>query len=79
MDPAPKKNPIKCPICGTESDFFAQPIGPFCSGRCKMVDLGKWLNEEYKISEPITADHFVEYEELEGGAELDQPDPRDRD
>jgi endogenous inhibitor of DNA gyrase (YacG/DUF329 family) len=29
------------------------PFRPFCSERCKMVDLGKWLNEEYKISEPL--------------------------
>lgn len=40
----------RCPICGknarprTENDAF-----PFCSPRCKQVDLGKWLNEEYRV------------------------------
>lgn len=26
---------------------------PFCSRRCKLIDLGKWFNEEYRISDPI--------------------------
>jgi endogenous inhibitor of DNA gyrase (YacG/DUF329 family) len=63
---------IKCPICGKENDFFAEPIGPFCCARCKLVDLGKWLGEEYRVSEPLRPDHFAEFEEL-GGDELDQP------
>jgi endogenous inhibitor of DNA gyrase (YacG/DUF329 family) len=37
-----------------------------------MVDLGKWLGEEYKISEPLRPDHLAEYENMEG-PELDQP------
>ncbi|MDD5350086.1 MAG: DNA gyrase inhibitor YacG [Chthoniobacteraceae bacterium] len=47
---------IRCPICGRENDFFAEPLGPFCTVRCKQVDLGKWLGEEYRISEPLDAD-----------------------
>ena len=41
-------------------------MGPFCSSRCKMVDLGKWLGEDYKITEPLRPDHFAEYENMEG-------------
>ena len=41
--------------------------------RCKMVDLGKWLGEEYKITEPLRPDHFAEYEE-QTGEELDRPE-----
>jgi endogenous inhibitor of DNA gyrase (YacG/DUF329 family) len=37
-----------------------------------MVDLGKWFNEEYRISEPLRPDHLEEYEELEGQV-LDDP------
>ena len=66
--------PIRCPVCGKQSDFFAEPVGPFCCGRCKMVDLGKWLDEDYRISEPLRPDHFEEYSELEGGSELDRPE-----
>ncbi len=65
---------VPCPICKKESDFFADPLGPFCSSRCKMIDLGQWLNEEYRISEPLRPDHLSEYETMEGDA-LDRPEP----
>jgi endogenous inhibitor of DNA gyrase (YacG/DUF329 family) len=26
---------------------------PFCSPRCRLIDLGKWFNEEYRVSDPI--------------------------
>ena len=39
-----------CPICKKEVAPRAQnPSFPFCSSRCKQVDLGKWLNEEYTV------------------------------
>ena len=60
-----KKAIIPCPICAKETDFFQDPLGPFCSNRCKMVDLGKWLNEEYRVSEPLKPHHFEEFEKLE--------------
>ncbi len=44
---------IKCPTCKKEGDWFAGSYGPFCSRRCKLVDLGQWLNEEPRISEPL--------------------------
>ena len=53
---------IKCSQCGTEYKFIYQkgiplpPNFPFCSKRCKSIDLGKWLNEEYRIPTPITDD-----------------------
>ncbi len=49
------------------------PSGPFCCTRCKLVDLGKWFNEEHKISEPLNPSHFEEFADIEGGAELDDP------
>jgi hypothetical protein len=64
---------VKCPICGAEADFFAPPVGPFCSARCKQIDLGQWLGEEYKISEPLRPDHLEAYEEL-SGEQLDRPE-----
>jgi uncharacterized protein len=65
---------VKCPSCGHDADFFAEPVGPFCSERCKLVDLGKWLNEDYRISEPLRPDHFQEYENLPGTNNLDSPE-----
>ena len=55
-----------CPICGKFSEFNAPPVGFFCSERCKMIDLGKWLGEDYRISEPLRPDHFDESGEMSG-------------
>ena len=40
---------IKCPRCGTETTFANNSYRPFCSERCKMVDLGKWMSEAYQV------------------------------
>jgi endogenous inhibitor of DNA gyrase (YacG/DUF329 family) len=40
---------IKCPICKKKTTWEENPNRPFCSERCKLVDLGKWATEEYKI------------------------------
>ncbi|HEV7868638.1 MAG TPA: DNA gyrase inhibitor YacG [Chthoniobacteraceae bacterium] len=63
---------VNCPICGKQNAFFAEPMGPFCSARCKMIDLGKWMGEEYRVSEPLRPDHFAEFEGIEG-EDLDEP------
>jgi endogenous inhibitor of DNA gyrase (YacG/DUF329 family) len=68
------KRQINCATCGKPADFFAEPAGPFCSPRCKLVDLGKWFGEEYRISEPLRADHFAEFEDLDAGQELNRED-----
>lgn len=64
---------VRCPTCKKSGDWFSGPNGPFCSRRCKLVDLGKWLNEENKVSEPLRPDHFQEYENL-AGEKLDEPE-----
>ncbi len=64
---------VPCPTCKKLNDFDADPLGPFCSKRCRLIDLGQWLDENHKISEPLRADHFAEYEE-QTGEQLDQPE-----
>lgn len=47
-----KQNQNECPICGStigEDRSFQ----PFCSDRCKKIDLGRWLDGRYVISRPI--------------------------
>jgi uncharacterized protein len=38
----------KCPICGALRKDIDKYF-PFCSERCKLVDLGRWLDEEYSF------------------------------
>jgi len=33
---------------------------PFCSARCKQIDLGKWLSEDYRVSAPLDPDSYDE-------------------
>ncbi|MDI6744394.1 MAG: DNA gyrase inhibitor YacG [Thermodesulfovibrionales bacterium] len=40
---------IKCPICKKTTTWEENPNRPFCSERCKLIDLGKWVLEEYNI------------------------------
>lgn len=44
-----KKLIIKCPQCAAEFDYYTSEFRPFCSDRCRMVDLGHWLYENYKV------------------------------
>lgn len=47
---------FECPTCGklftTERNEDA-PYRPFCSQRCRLIDLGRWLDGEYCISDPL--------------------------
>ncbi len=38
---------VKCPTCKKKVEWEGNPYRPFCSERCKLIDLGKWLDEEY--------------------------------
>jgi endogenous inhibitor of DNA gyrase (YacG/DUF329 family) len=40
---------MKCPTCDKEATWQDNPHRPFCSERCKLVDLGKWVNDEYRV------------------------------
>lgn len=47
---APKQPIVACPQCGKEHAWdSANRFRPFCCERCKMIDLGKWANEEYRV------------------------------
>ncbi|GAA4337326.1 DNA gyrase inhibitor YacG [Pigmentiphaga soli] len=49
---------VKCPTCGRLSAWdAANPWRPFCSERCKQIDLGAWAAEKFAIpGQPLEAD-----------------------
>ena len=65
---------VACPACGKRGAWLAGPFGPFCSRRCRLIDLGKWLGEEHTISEPLRPEHFEPYEDLPPDPSLDRPE-----
>lgn len=44
---------LRCPIC-KKSVKNTDPDFPFCSDRCRIIDLGKWASGGYVISSPVT-------------------------
>ena len=58
---------VKCPRCGTEVKFDGNPFRPFCSKRCKQIDLGRWVEGTYRIPTKSKAE------------EEDETPPRDKD
>ena len=49
-----------CPICRKPTDSQSNSDFPFCSERCKLLDLGAWASEKYVISEPVIDESFPE-------------------
>lgn len=45
---------VKCPTCHRELDWGNAPFRPFCSERCRLIDLGAWLSEQRVISGEAT-------------------------
>lgn len=45
------KKEISCPTCGKKDTWTVEnKFKPFCSERCKLIDLGAWAAEDYKVS-----------------------------
>ena len=41
---------VDCPVCGRRAEFSpANRWRPFCSERCKLIDLGCWADESYRV------------------------------
>ena len=53
---------VKCPTCGKQVEYSGNEFRPFCSERCKLLDLGAWADEEYKLpaeSAPLTEEDLI--------------------
>jgi uncharacterized protein len=50
----------RCPTCSMTIDLEKTPTAPFCSDRCRLVDLGRWLDEAYGLPKPPTAEEDEE-------------------
>lgn len=47
-----KSTVLRCPTCDKIVLLGSEDV-PFCSDRCRRIDLGKWASGDYKISSPI--------------------------
>ena len=60
----------RCPICRKPTDSETNADFPFCSERCRLLDLGNWSSEKYVISNPV----FDESEEDSRPSDADDND-----
>ncbi|MGK0367457.1 MAG: endogenous inhibitor of DNA gyrase (YacG/DUF329 family) [Thermoproteota archaeon] len=53
---------VKCPECDVEFNYYSSENRPFCTEKCRMVDLGLWLNQGYSLpsNEPIDEIEYME-------------------
>jgi endogenous inhibitor of DNA gyrase (YacG/DUF329 family) len=59
----------RCPVCDAPVNLATTPTVPFCSDRCRLVDLGRWLDESYGVPAPLPEDD--EEGDGEGAVEAD--------
>ncbi|HWU44582.1 MAG TPA: DNA gyrase inhibitor YacG [Bdellovibrio sp.] len=71
----PKPREVKCPQCGRFALYSLEnPFRPFCSERCRLIDLGEWASESYRIpvqnqssSDSLSYDEEDGYEDSSSG------------
>lgn len=64
---------VRCPTCRKRGPWLETAHAPFCSPRCRLVDLGRWLGEEHRIPSPLRPSDFDGYDQLPPGPDLDIP------
>ncbi len=40
---------VTCPRCKKKYNYYSSEFRPFCSDRCRLIDLGQWLSESYTV------------------------------
>ena len=64
---------VKCPTCQRELDWSQSPFRPFCSERCRLIDLGAWLTEKHAIPGEAAPE-----ESGRGAGQSDEDEPQHR-
>jgi len=75
--PRRKIRSLRCPTC-RKIVVRADPDFPFCSDRCRLIDLGKWASGAYVISTPVTDPEEAGLNYTPPGDHGDEPNNRKR-
>lgn len=76
-----KKFEVTCPTCKKKFEYYSSTFRPFCSEKCRLIDLGHWLTESYTVpvqklseEEQETIEHLlhekIDNEESEDDSDL---------
>lgn len=73
-----KYREVNCPTCKKKFNYFESEFRPFCSERCRMIDLGQWLSESYSVpAEKLTPDEIDTLEKLQNEESRSKEDNED--
>ena len=61
---------VKCPMCKKEVEYEGNEFRPFCSERCKLLDLGAWADEEYNLPAETSSLTEEDLEKIAAAAKL---------
>lgn len=64
---------VKCPQCNREFAYYESESRPFCTEKCKLIDLGHWFKESYVVPEKGIIQDTEEEENL---YEIEEDDQR---
>lgn len=71
MTNAQNNNPVRqCPICKKPADLNSETF-PFCSARCRLVDLNHWMEGRYAVTRPLNP------EDIDQGPTAEEQSPDD--
>lgn len=74
-----KHRDVNCPSCRKKFNYYDSEFRPFCSEKCRLVDLGHWLTESYSVpAEKLTPDEAETLEKLRNEeSDQEEIDPED--
>jgi len=55
---------VQCPICATPCEWEGNRWRPFCCERCRLIDLGAWIDEEYSVGQQTATIDQIEEDEI---------------
>jgi endogenous inhibitor of DNA gyrase (YacG/DUF329 family) len=56
---------VACPKCQKKFNYYESTFRPFCCEKCRLIDLGQWLNESYTVpASKLTLEEAQELEQL---------------
>lgn len=71
---------VSCPTCKKKFSYYTSNFRPFCSEKCRLIDLGQWLSESYAVpAEKITENEAETLEQLINEKENNQENFDDED
>lgn len=69
-----RKIEVQCPTCKKKFEYYSSEWRPFCSEKCRLIDLGQWLDESYTVpvqrlteDEALTLEHLIDEKKNENG------------